>query len=62
MFLQTIDAWIDIEASPDDIWEVLVDFPKWSEWNPFIPLVEGEIRKYKLVDFLQKKHYNCFRR
>ncbi len=45
MFSKTIDAWIDIEASPDDIWEVLVNFPKWSEWNPFIPLVEGELIK-----------------
>ncbi len=45
MFSRTIDAWIDIEASPNRIWEVLVDFPKWSIWNSFIPLVEGKLQK-----------------
>lgn len=42
---RTIDAWIDIEASPGRIWEVLVDFPKWRIWNSFIPLVEGKLQK-----------------
>ena len=45
MLTRTIDAWIDIEAPPDRIWEVLVDFPKWSIWNSFIPSVEGKLRK-----------------
>ncbi len=45
MLKRTIDTWIDIEASPDRIWEVLVDFPKWSIWNSFIPLVEGKLEK-----------------
>ena len=45
MLTRTIDAWIDIEASPDRIWEVLVDFPKWRIWNAFIPLVEGKLQK-----------------
>lgn len=45
MLSRTIDTWIDIEASPDRIWEVLIDFSKWSIWNSFIPLVEGELQK-----------------
>ncbi len=45
MLTRTIDAWIDIEASPERIWEVLVDFSKWSMWNSFIPLVEGRLQK-----------------
>jgi len=45
MLTRTIDAWIDIEASPDRIWEVLVDFSKWSIWNSFIPFVEGKLQK-----------------
>ena len=45
MFSRTIDTWIDIEASPDRIWEVLVDFPKWGKWNSFIPLVEGKLEE-----------------
>jgi len=45
MLSRTIDTWIDIEASPDRIWDVLVDFPKWSTWNSFIPLVEGILQE-----------------
>ena len=45
MLSQTIDTWIDIEASPNQIWDVLVDFPKWSTWNSFIPSVEGKLQK-----------------
>jgi hypothetical protein len=49
MLLRTIDAWIDIEAPPDRIWEVLVDFPKWSIWNSFIPLVEGKLQEGQIL-------------
>ena len=45
MLSRTIDAWIDIEASPDRIWDVLVAFSRWSIWNFFIPLVEGKLQK-----------------
>jgi hypothetical protein len=44
MLTTTIDAWIDIEATPDRILEVLVDFPKWGIWNEFIPTVEGKLQ------------------
>ena len=45
MLSRTIDAWIDVEASPERIWEVLVDFSKWRIWNSFIPLVEGKLQE-----------------
>jgi len=49
MLTRTIDTWIDIEASPDRIWEVLVDFSKWSIWNSFIPLVKGKLEKGQIL-------------
>lgn len=49
MLTRTIDAWIDIEAPPDRIWEVLVDFPKWGAWNSFIPLVEGILQEGQML-------------
>ena len=49
MISRTIDTWIDIEASPDRIWEVLVDISKWSIWNSFIPLVEGKLQKGQIL-------------
>ena len=41
---RTIDAWIDIDAQPEKVWEVLMDFKSWESWNGFIPLVEGNLR------------------
>lgn len=40
---RVIDAAIDIDASPERVWDELVDFPAWSEWNPFIPSVAGTL-------------------
>lgn len=39
-----IDEWIDIEAKPEEIWNILLDFDSWKEWNPFIPMVEGNLK------------------
>ena len=35
---------IEIEANPDEIWDVLVDFERWPNWNPAVKSVslEGE--------------------
>jgi hypothetical protein len=44
LLTRTIDAWVDIDAAADRIWEVLVDFPEWGIWNSFIPLVEGKLQ------------------
>jgi hypothetical protein len=41
---RVIDAWIDIDAQPEEAWEVLVDFKSWESWNSFIPMVEGNLQ------------------
>ena len=38
-----IDASIDIDASPEEVWSVIVDFNAWESWNDFIPIVEGNL-------------------
>lgn len=38
-----LDTYIDIDAPPERVWEVLIDFPAWKEWNPFIPSVIGKL-------------------
>ena len=37
----TVRTEITIEAPPSRVYAVLVDFPKWREWNPFIVEAEG---------------------
>ena len=31
----TIDTNVDIDASRSSVWDVLIDFPSYSEWSPF---------------------------
>jgi uncharacterized protein YndB with AHSA1/START domain len=34
---------IDIAAPPARVWEVLTDFARYHEWNPFITSISGEL-------------------
>jgi len=36
---------VDIQASPEQVWVVLTDFPVYSIWNPFIYPVKGTPRQ-----------------
>jgi len=40
---RVIDTSIDINVPPERVWDVLVDFPRWEEWNPFIPAIDGDL-------------------
>jgi hypothetical protein len=33
-----------VAASAETVWSVLVDFDRWSEWNPSVPSISGEAR------------------
>ena len=37
-----IETSIEVNASADCVWQVLVDFPSYSRWNPFIKSVDGQ--------------------
>jgi len=39
--MRTISAEIVIDAPAREIWDVLADFRRYSEWNPFIRRAEG---------------------
>lgn len=49
-----IDKTLDIAAPPSVVWEVLTDFPRYGEWNPFVveakcSLKPGEAMDMKVV-------------
>jgi hypothetical protein len=37
-------AQVDIQATPERVWDVLTDFAAYPGWNPFITRVEGTAR------------------
>lgn len=40
--MHTVDTAITIAAPPETVWETIVAFDKYHEWNPFILNGEGE--------------------
>ena len=36
-----LNAEIEVQASPDRVWEVLADFAAYHQWNPFIVQAAG---------------------
>ena len=41
--MNQISTDIEINASAERVWQVLTDFPKLPEWNPFLRSVEGKL-------------------
>ena len=42
--MRSILTNVTIDAPPAAVWRVLVDFPAYSRWNPFIRHIEGNMR------------------
>ncbi|MER6514571.1 SRPBCC family protein [Nonomuraea sp. NPDC001636] len=40
--VKQISASIDIQAAPERVWDVLVDFAGYEAWNPFIQQGSGQ--------------------
>lgn len=36
-------TFVDIDAPPERVWQVLTDLPAYAEWNPLITRVEGAL-------------------
>lgn len=50
--MKELHTEITIHASPDKVWQILTDFDKYPEWNPFIKSLKGNatpIEKFTVV-------------
>ncbi len=43
--MHRIKEEIKIDAPVDKVWELLADFSSYSEWNPFLTDIEGDIQE-----------------
>jgi hypothetical protein len=54
MLLAELFAMIEIEAPAERVWQVLTDFGRYPEWNPFMPSVAGEAARRAELEVLVK--------
>jgi hypothetical protein len=47
---------IEINASPEKVWQILTDFDQYSKWNPFIHHAIGKAEMGAKVDISFKKN------
>lgn len=48
--MRTISSTIDIDAPPEQVWNVLTDAPAHAAWNPFMTQISGELTVGKKID------------
>ncbi len=48
--MKELHSEIEIQASSERVWQVLTDFSKFAQWNPFIRRVSGEIKTGARLD------------
>lgn len=48
--MKEVRTEIEINSSPDKIWNILADFEKYEKWNPFINRIVGEPREGSKIE------------
>ena len=48
--MKSLHAAIDVDAPAARVWQVVRDFERYPEWNPFIVRAAGELRVGKRLD------------
>ncbi|MBP1617950.1 MAG: hypothetical protein H6Q14_1777 [Bacteroidetes bacterium] len=48
--MKSIKSKICIQASPADVWNVLVDFKRYPQWNPFILSLTGTVAENQKIE------------
>jgi hypothetical protein len=47
---KTLQTEIDIQASKEKVWGILIDFDAYPQWNPFIKSISGEPKTGATLD------------
>jgi hypothetical protein len=42
--MKELHSQIEIDASPERVWDILTDFASYPQWNPFIRHISGELK------------------
>lgn len=42
--MQSIETSIIIDAPPAQVWQVLMNFDRYPQWNPFVKSIKGEAK------------------
>lgn len=50
--MKLLETEIQIAASPERVWSILIDLDKYSEWNPFIKNAKGKVREGERLEVL----------
>ena len=48
---KSVHSIISINASPNQVWEVIINTSQYSEWNSVMSLLEGNIKERSLVKY-----------
>ena len=48
---KTFHAEVTIDATPEEVWSVLVDVSDYAAWNPLLVPISGEIREGAEVEY-----------
>lgn len=50
--MKHLQTTIDIQARPEQVWQVLTGFAAYPEWNPFIRQIAGRLSPGEALDVL----------
>jgi len=55
MYMKTITTTLEIDSPPEQVWDVLIDFPSHERWNPFFSRVVGAAVVGESITITQRK-------
>lgn len=50
--MKVVETEIDIHASKEKVWNILVDFENYPNWNPFILSIRGDLKVRKRLEVI----------